>query len=142
MLVALQRCDQLSMCSPLSYCLRFSGSRSTSYAFRSFLKRPSAFALCSSLFCSKQCKIVGTCFRHFTAWHTKVLQHCLPTTQQPYKQFEWQLEHNKQQDATFSALQTTANQAQNPLHQDIHKHVTHGSWQNAEHGLLHLKQYW
>ena len=43
---------QLSTCSPLSYCLRFSGSRSTSYALRSFLNRPSAFALCSSLFCN------------------------------------------------------------------------------------------
>ena len=129
---ALAKGGQLSICSPLSYCLRFSGSRSTSYAFRSFLNRPSAFALCSSLFCNKHCEIVGTCFK-FSAWQTKVLQHCLSSMQHPYRQFGWQVGHNKWQDTTFSASQTTA---QNPLHQDVPKHMIHGSWQNAEHGLL------
>lgn len=148
LITALFECGQLSMCSPLSYCLRFSGSLSTSYAFRSFLNRPSASALCSSLFCNSIVWLMTVAL----VWLLGKHKFCC-TRGQPLKPTTHILRTNR--SAIISRRQLSIHQEtdnRNPalLPALSRQPMWHNCWtqthchifkQNAEHMLLHLVQH-
>ena len=124
---ALVECGQLSMCSPLSYCLRFSGSLSTSYAFRSFLNRPSAFALCSSLFCNSSAWLLAVAL----LWPLGKHKSCCAATQ-PFNHhtFPWNTNHSANISRRQLSIhqETTGPQPCCLLYQDNQCHTLDTLW--------------